>query len=481
MRNNIITVVIGSVITALGVGCGGGGSSDATCEEVSEHYAEVAPANMKKLFQDKKLIIKACQEEMSVAARNCVMTSDDFKAANECQKKHPREFTAEEKAKRKVAELKAKAEREELMGPKKKTYKPYRKRKKLLTQKGGNPVTVTRTEYNYMNKPHLVRVSLLGVDGARVRVAEGSPVSIPEWSGKRDAEGGSEEFGHTKFGFVALDASGLKPGIHKVELIVYTDDAEATVPVEIAVGDQLVVTRNEHGGWMVSCLGKKYSCKGSFIYGKLRIEAPKGTVVTLGNQKATTDENGKAEIAIDMAAHLSTPMAELDKLSLPMSLTFPEGKLERVVGAAPLGAERWPSLWLSRIGKKGKKLPGEAAYTGKARAMWATGKGFYGDPKSVLEVDLIAKGSTSTRKRSCGRFRARSGGSTVRYYVKAETERWKVIDRRTGKRIASKTFRARFPKCPRTITRGESADVNYANQEAIKAWLTKAFNKAKGA
>lgn len=469
MRYAIVSLLLGSFLTACG-----GGSTEVSCEEVADHYVKIAPAKLQKLLRDKTPVIESCRKDSTPEERACIVAAKDFETANACHAKHRKKRSPEEKA----AQAKASA-REPGGSDAPESFEPYKPRKKRLTTRRGDPVEVSQIRYNYINRPNLVNVSLTGVGGARVRVGKGTAPKLDE--DKRDREGGYVVFDkYSQFGYVTFDTKDSKPGVYRFELIVYTDDAEATVPVEIAVGDQLTVVKNKDKRWVLQCLGKKFACSGGFNYGKLTVTAPKGTVVALGEQSATVGAEGKAEIAYAIERHLSQPIATLNTITLPLSLTFPNGKLTTTLSAEVLQTERWPLWWLQKTGKKGRTLPGEPAYNGKPRVMWAESHGYFGTPKVVHEVDLIAKYTTRTKKRSCGRFRARSGGKSVRYHVKAETEAWKIFDRRTGKRIASKTFRARYPKCPRTIRRGESADINYVSKKTSRAWLRSQLAKARG-
>jgi hypothetical protein len=87
MRNTITALVLGIALgsTALVTGCGDK-KKEATCEQVSEHFVEIAPPNMKKMLGNKDEMIKNCEKRTSAAERKCIMAAKDFKGAMACRK-----------------------------------------------------------------------------------------------------------------------------------------------------------------------------------------------------------------------------------------------------------------------------------------------------------------------------------------------------------------------------------------------------------
>ncbi|MCA9672696.1 MAG: hypothetical protein KC503_44180 [Myxococcales bacterium] len=323
-------------------------------------------------------------------------------------------------------------------------------------------------------------VAIWGKRNARLRPAAGAP-PIHRWSKEKLADdGGYKIFAGTNLGSIYFDVSKLAKGKHSLSVIVYTDQAQATVKVPFAVGDQVVVTKGRYFV-NIACVGK-HVCKGKYVNLStstyIELEAPAGTALRVGKANATAGANKKLKLVIDTKALVlgAESLAATRALALPLELSFPGGaKLAATIPAKLTGARKWLWSWLYEATFKGLAVPGEQPHSGQARGVYATytssaSLGFYGKAKTLAEVDLVAVRRSRTSSKSCGRYRGRSG-RTKRYYVKRETYTFKVHDRRTGRVVKQRSFSASFPKCPRSIKSSWSADVNTPEHGKVTAWL----------
>lgn len=74
---------LGFVVAALGV-WGVGGKREVTCEAVFEHVRDLAPADMRDMF-DKPNALAKC-EALTVEQRKCIMAADDLGELSACKK-----------------------------------------------------------------------------------------------------------------------------------------------------------------------------------------------------------------------------------------------------------------------------------------------------------------------------------------------------------------------------------------------------------
>jgi hypothetical protein len=93
----------------------------------------------------------------------------------------------------------------------------------------------------------------------------------------------------------------------------------------------------------------------------------------------------------------------------------------------------------------------------------------YGNPTVLRDVDLIAIRTSKTVEGSCGSYRGRDGTTTTveknDYHKQVD-----VYDRRTGRRVSSRFFRAPPEPCPATIHAGSSVS-SFVPDGDIRAYL----------
>jgi hypothetical protein len=127
------------------------------------------------------------------------------------------------------------------------------------------------------------------------------------------------------------------------------------------------------------------------------------------------------------------------------------------------------------LAKQPALFPGEAPGTGARRSLWnASGSTtkLIGKAATVKDIDLVGSTSTKERKLSSCRYQ---GDFVVRR--REETVTATVVDRRSGKVVATKTFRDRTPSgsCPREIQAnvadGGSDWLFRPDPEDIERWM----------
>jgi len=75
----------------------------------------------------------------------------------------------------------------------------------------------------------------------------------------------------------------------------------------------------------------------------------------------------------------------------------------------------------------------------------------WGEAKGLNGIDLVATKNYRERMGSCGTYRRRSTGATFTIRKEMNDKIFAVYDRRTGKKKASRLFRAPSPSCPTTL------------------------------
>ena len=97
---------------------------------------------------------------------------------------------------------------------------------------------------------------------------------------------------------------------------------------------------------------------------------------------------------------------------------------------------------------------------------------FGADIKSVIDIDLIAYQTRSTKRtRSCGIYVSKSTGERVAMegYIVSYTVG--VFDRRTGRRLTSRKFTGVGNPCPGRETAGRGGGSVYPDSDKVHAWL----------
>lgn len=120
--------------------------------------------------------------------------------------------------------------------------------------------------------------------------------------------------------------------------------------------------------------------------------------------------------------------------------------------------------------------PGEQPDNGPARGLVRLGsfnetKMRVGQIKTLRDIHLVAFTKDVQRTKSCGTFRGKTSGMTKEIRNSALDRVVTVYDRRTGKKVVTKTFAAKMPGCPKSISSGYSGVKDTFPMEKVDAWL----------
>lgn len=221
--------------------------------------------------------------------------------------------------------------------------------------------------------------------------------------------------------------------------------------------------------------------------GKLAIELtfPPGSSF-LYDGKTTTPADGKFTASIDawpIIRALTPTQVALKESTNGVTTRFPfpvtvtsGGQTYELPFAVPYSEFVHSAYEIYERAAKGKPglFPGEAAVAkGKPASSLFQSMAIVGDATRADEVDLVATTDSRVRTLSCGSFASADG--TTRGSVKAEMADLvaTVRDRRTGKKLGEKTFRAPDATCPDSIQGAGGAMVTgtAADEGEAQTWI----------
>ena len=261
-------------------------------------------------------------------------------------------------------------------------------------------------------------------------------------------------------------------------------NAVSAVPASVAV--------DERG--QISCVTK--TCSGSIVVGiagHLSVQTVAGTLVEMGNVKATADAQGKVEAALDVP--LSPPLKDMPirtacaagKTPLgtaTLTLTFPDKA--KVSTPVPITASMLQSGFapvLSNVTKGPVLMPwekGTVQRSTKRAAVQASTFSCFADSASdakVSDIAVIAVSKDVTRTDKCeynlGDAKTLKNKGTGSAVLHLHDEDVTAYDRATGKVLGSKLFKAEKKCDPNfTIKADEAipAQDNYAYPTPIVQW-----------
>ncbi len=229
----------------------------------------------------------------------------------------------------------------------------------------------------------------------------------------------------------------------------------------------------------ISCGSRR--CKGRIDKARSRIEmeVEPGTVVVLDGQKLPAT-GAKIDAPLDLGKQArSAPVSILGstrsayKFEIPIVLTFPdqtklEGKLPR--DGASLA---FVNTQLGTIEKGPVRFGGEpdGPSAGKSLVVYSIlGSKVLGSANTIGDLDLVSATKTTIRTLSCGAYRSRNTGNSIRMDRTLHDEEVSVYERRSGKRVASKSFPSRVPSCPDVMKPSQYLS-GYPDAKAVEAWL----------
>lgn len=218
-------------------------------------------------------------------------------------------------------------------------------------------------------------------------------------------------------------------------------------------------------------------------------QAPAGTKMTMGDQSAVVGPDGKAELSVDALAQIAAcappqaegPPTQKDAFSPGVKLTF------ALPGRTPAElTPEWGTFaltpFLSRAANGPLRFPGEDAQPSASTAfLRVPTAGFlrllsYGGGKTIAEHErLLVEIEKPGRRGTCS-YVPVHGGSRERVPVEYIDTELVLVERRTGKRLAAKLFKARV--CPEELLVDRTKDPSRARllrpeSEPVNAFVDK--------
>lgn len=223
---------------------------------------------------------------------------------------------------------------------------------------------------------------------------------------------------------------------------------------------------------------KKLPIEGTTL--PLHVRSNANATIAIGGVKVTTDSpKGDANVVIDFGSALRELVGKttasdvtfaLGWVVLPVSITTPDGGHRE--GTIDLEGPRALLAWLQDLTEGPILLDGETAGpSNRKTVMVATSSGtrVFGGPTTFAQIDLIALQTWQLREKECGPYVDDKGGNATTVKLSMSDVSIRMFDRRAGKQIGVKTFKA-SGVCPKTIfasSRGEDA---FFDEEKIYAW-----------
>lgn len=265
------------------------------------------------------------------------------------------------------------------------------------------------------------------------------------------------------------------------------DDTGVLVQIEATTAD------NGADGTAVSC-SRTVLCAGLQLAPhrpttKFTITGPSGAVVEINGASVTLSRpqpSAAARAQLDVALEygdlslekLFAPMAELPKLDLRVKIKRRNGAEENETVSVDIGAASLLQI-LRGSGLRATTFRGDSAEPHKPPIIYSERgmKQFYGEPKLVRDVDVIALWEPRDRRegKSCGFYQSRPMGpsSIVDHYL--QDYQLRVVDRRSGKLLAERALIAKEARCPESFLSrpGEAwtTDPDYGEADKILSAL----------
>jgi hypothetical protein len=271
---------------------------------------------------------------------------------------------------------------------------------------------------------------------------------------------------------IKLDANALPAGESELKLSINAEGFRGLYDLTVKVKMPPKLTGSGSRLWVTGRQGSVEVKDGS-----IKVDGEKGTKVTVGSQEITVTGAAAQQTPLDVVALLEKKKAsELASANakVPVVLTYADGT--KLTGELQLyGAEIGKALGLKLKGAmkgpvsfgKGDEAPP------KPRAIVdITGSTFklYGDGPGPKAIDLVADSDFITRTSSCGTYRNSVTGVIVSIGREMNDQKYTIYERRTGKVVGSRFFRAPLPECPETLTQ-EQTVTSYVDSSEVDAYL----------
>lgn len=233
------------------------------------------------------------------------------------------------------------------------------------------------------------------------------------------------------------------------------------------------------------CRGTGPKCTVSLDYsGNLKVTAPDGTKITWGKAAATV-AGGNAQLGLGDDVLFTVPVSVLHEpqggagVTVPYTLTFPTG--QTATGSTDVARKLLQERIVARLRPvekgTGVAFPGDDAAPEKPRAaFYMYRKRLFGEAQRLSDVDLIVVTDDKTRTSSCGTYTA-SSGSSISYSITYYDENIKLVDRRTGRVVSQRFFRAPPERCPTSFSAKAGANAgtsSFPDRAQVEAFIAAA-------
>jgi hypothetical protein len=222
---------------------------------------------------------------------------------------------------------------------------------------------------------------------------------------------------------------------------------------------------------------------------ELALRGAPGTEVKIGEGSLVLPASGQAQYRLDFKPPLLAVIKGLSlkpgKVALPRDLRIPVQLSKdgaRKSSSLRVDAMRLAVLWTGFAVEKSRALmlAGEAAGTNRRASLVHNGilhLTHMGAPTTWQDLDLVsAERYEKMRARGCGVYRD-AAGARLKLEILLNDKTVMVLDRRTGKRIATKKFLANG-SCPRSTRIGDFSNRSfYADSDKVTAWLAQQLRK----
>jgi hypothetical protein len=216
----------------------------------------------------------------------------------------------------------------------------------------------------------------------------------------------------------------------------------------------------------------------------VEVKANTAATFTLGAATAELEAGKPARVTVDTTPYLRRVLADDDNKFdsgmfpyLPAGVEIPwsvsragKTELDEKLSLDPQALIR---VWTETLSTTPMLLDGEAPTPPRGDSVLIVDEGapiLIGDAAAFREIDYVAFRESQYREMKCGPYVEEGGGSTKYIDFTFVDLNLRLHERRTGKSVATKLFRARGG-CPAAITSAWTGDSASVSPDEIKRWV----------
>ncbi len=336
----------------------------------------------------------------------------------------------------------------------------------------GLPLEVTATPILEGGKA-VVRLDMVSVPDTFLYVWDADTMGKP--AGKEaDAQGRAAivvdpQVAEGKTGTIAVRVRRMK----STDFVEKRIEVTMTLPIELDPEDPDPSRR----GRIIGCTGPEH-CSIILNGKEIDIRVPKDLKVTIDGRPIELKKNERTVVKLDPATLVarfgpadacnSKPSTPVAPAIIPVTLGLPDGRT--LSSKLDLTSEMcsFAGFVLAAVAK-GPVEPDASegtvtAYPGSGGLQTTKPARYVRDIKRIVLAD------TTERTSSCGMYQDEVTKDRVEVLRYANDIRAKAYDRKTGKVIAERTFRAKFGKCERRIAKSAANNETTADWDLVDAW-----------